>query len=98
MICGGSKSCSASGRLRMVELVKLPSAEPVPNVVEFLEQLLEMACAGKIHSVAAAVVYRNEDTQTRWATGPMLRSGLMLSALSMLQRDWQDRMLEQRET
>lgn len=81
----------------MIELVKLPSAEPISSVVEHLEWLLEQARAGKIHSVASAVVYRNEDTQTRWATGPMLRAGIMLSAIVMLQRDWQDRMLEERE-
>jgi hypothetical protein len=79
-----------------INLVTLPAAAPSANVIELLEELLELARTGEIHSVATAVMYRNEDTQTRWATGAGLRGGLMLSAIVMLQRDWEDRMLEER--
>lgn len=80
----------------MVELVKLPNAEPVTEVVDLLERLLNEARSGELHSIAFAALYRNNETQTSWATGPDLLSHFILAGIVMLQRDWEDNMLGKR--
>lgn len=59
-------------------------SEPVgANVIERLEEALEQARAGKISSIALAVVYRDGTNQPSWSDAPSI--GLLTGAVSRLE-------------
>lgn len=68
----------------MTDKLRVIDAEPLgEDVVQKLEEALVEARAGKLSSVAVAVVYRDGCTGTSWSNPPSI--GLLLAAATRLQ-------------
>lgn len=67
--------------LRQFEVIPFDPEPPVPNVIELLEQLLEVARHGGIRAIAiAAVLPRNEDPVSVYELGEEPRHWIPLVA------------------
>lgn len=68
----------------MTELVPIDAAPPSgDDLIELLEETLEKARAGKLSSLALAVVYRDGSTGDGWSNQPSMSA--QLGAVTALQ-------------
>lgn len=66
----------------MADLHAIEPEDLAENVVEKIEEVLKLAKAGEISSVAFAIVYRDGRTGGKWSRLPSI--GLMLGSISRL--------------